>query len=114
MKIHVRLTLSYAYCYDTEDVGSIPDTGGIDELYCMGAFTDGKQAHAALLPPQEVNKNLIVTWPSDVAVLFEGDIEETATLRGSFIAWDEDYAKDWAQRSVWIDRIVEALMGFLW
>jgi hypothetical protein len=103
LKINVRIRLSHVWCQDPEDYYT-----GIDEIYFVGSCVSGDVIQASIIPPREINQSLGLDYSGvDASVLFDARVEETSYVSGTLIMWDEDFAKDWANRPQWIDAIVE-------
>ena len=89
--VRMKIELIDVYCRDTEDVT------GADEFYLVGALAGGTVVKPILTKPISINDKQKKTFPAGESVLFEGDVPQGQSVKGGIKAYDEDFAKDWAQ-----------------
>lgn len=88
--VRVRIELLEVRCGNTEDVT------GEDEFYILGALSDGTNTKGVLTSPFGINDGQIKPFRSEQQVLFDAIVPAGQTVRGGLKAFDEDFAKDWA------------------
>ena len=87
----IRIELLRVHCGNTEDV-----TGG-DELYIVGALSDGITSRGALTSPMSINDNQEKEFNPSQRIIFDADVKPDSVVRGGLKAFDEDFGKDWAK-----------------
>lgn len=97
MKVDVAVRVAHIHCGNTEDVH------GADELYITSALTDGTEAgtQAAIVGPISINDGQH-KYPNQT--IFTATLEDTDTIRGGLIAFDEDTSKDWSKKPEWLQK----------
>jgi hypothetical protein len=99
---NVTVELISVYCSNTEDV-----TGG-DEFYLVGlALGDPDLRSPILTTPMSVNDGQVKTFGAE-SLLFKGEVPVDSHIALYLQAYDEDFAKDWAKRPSWVDKMAEA------
>ncbi len=95
---HVTIRIANLHCRNTEDVT------GADEFYTVSALSTGhpSQTQADVLPKLSINDKEI-RQPN--YVIYDGWVDKGSSVRGGLIAYDEDFAKDWAKRPQWVDQL---------
>ncbi|MEP0885209.1 hypothetical protein NDI49_27030 [Trichocoleus sp. ST-U3] len=96
---HVRIEVHRVHCGNTEDVT------GADELYIVGALSDGTTSRGALTSPMSINDNQEKEFNPSQRVIFDADVEPNAVVRGGLKAFDEDFSKDWAKYGDTVNKI---------
>jgi hypothetical protein len=101
--VRVRVELLDVQCGNTEDVT------GPDEFYLVGAFEQGGKAKSVLTRPFDINDGQTQTFPASEKVVFDGDVPLKQSISGGLIAYDEDYAKDWAKQKEMAKKITDGV-----
>lgn len=96
---HVRIEVHRVHCGNTEDAS------GADELYIVGALSDGTTSRGALTSPMSINDNQEKEFNPSQRVIFDADVEPNAVVRGGLKAFDEDFGKDWAKYGDTVNKI---------
>lgn len=99
--VRVRIEVVEIHCGNTEDVT------GADEFYLVGALSDGTDARSSLTRPIDINDKQTKTLPDDQKVLFDARVPVGKSIRGGLIAYDEDYAKDWAKQKEMVQKLTD-------
>lgn len=89
--VRMKIELLDVYCRDTDDVANA------DEFYLVGALAGGTVVKPILTKPIRINDHQGKTFPADQTVLFEGEVPQGESVKGGIKAFDQDFAKDWAQ-----------------
>ncbi len=89
--VRMKIELIDVYCGITED------RTGADEFYLLGALAGGTVVKPILTKPISINDKQTKTFPAGESVLFEGEVPQGQSVKGGIKAYDEDFAKDWAQ-----------------
>ncbi|MDQ4033925.1 MAG: hypothetical protein M3332_17470 [Actinomycetota bacterium] len=103
---HVTIRIAKVHCRGTEDVT------GADELYTVSTLATGNpsQTQAAVMPKFNINDNE-TKYPN--YVIYDSWIDEGSSVRGGLVVYDEDFAKDWAKRPQWVDKLTNAVAQWL-
>jgi hypothetical protein len=103
----VKIELVNVYCGNTEDVT------GADEFYLFGALVSGGVTKPILTTPININDKQTKTFPTGQTVIFEGEVPQGQSVKGGIKAYDEDFAKDWAQYGSTVTAISGAVSTLL-
>jgi len=101
--VHVRVELLEVHCGNTEDVT------GADEFYVVGALSDGESTKSVLTQPININDNQTKSFVATQRIAFDAKVPIGKTIRGGLIAYDEDYAKDWAKQKEMVNKITDSV-----
>ncbi|GGS04315.1 hypothetical protein [Deinococcus sedimenti] len=101
-RVRIVVTLTPVHCGNTEDAS------GADSLYAVSFLSAGTKetAQAMITTPVRINDDEKLPW-GNPNVLYDGIVDDNQPLIGSLRAYDEDFAKDWAQRPKWLDQLAE-------
>ncbi|MEG3923657.1 MULTISPECIES: hypothetical protein [unclassified Microcoleus] len=88
----IKIELVDVFCRYTEDIA------GADDFYLLGALVGGEVTKVIATRPIKINDKQTKTFRPEDTVLFEGDIPAGQTVKGGIKAYDEDVAKDWANK----------------
>jgi hypothetical protein len=104
----LSIRLESIQCFDPEDI-----VDG-DELYIAGAavLDDGSanpKTRATVVAPIQMKAGFTRNPPLDQAVVFDDAVPAGANVRCVLRAFDEDVAKDWANRPEWVDMISKSV-----
>ena len=100
-KVRVRIEVHRVHCGNTEDAT------GADELYIVGALSDGTTSRGALTSPMSINDNQEKEFNPSQRVIFDAYVKPDALVRGGLKAFDEDFGKDWAKYKDTVNKISE-------
>ena len=106
-KILVRVEVHRVHCGNTEDVT------GADELYIVGALSDGTTSRGALTSPMSINDNQDKEFNPSQRIAFDAEVEPNGVVRGGLKAYDEDFGKDWAKYGNTVTQISNAVAAGL-
>lgn len=102
-KYRVRVEAHRVHCGNTEDVT------GADELYLVGAFSDGTASKALLTTPMNINDSQEKVFDASQRICFDAEVGVSGMIRGGIKAYDEDFGKDWAKYGETVTKISEAV-----
>ncbi|MET1086892.1 MAG: hypothetical protein ABWY04_07205, partial [Arthrobacter sp.] len=95
---HVTLEIDSVYCRETEDTGWL---GSADEFYLSGIIQGGRVSSTVITEPIRIDNGETKNIPKPL--VFSGPVPHGAPLRIALQAFDNDAAKDWADRAAGID-----------
>ena len=101
--IRIQVEVLEIRCGNTEDVT------GADEFYLVSALSDGVTPRGNVTRPLDINDNQTKTLPDDQKVLYEASVPVGKSVVGGMIAYDEDYAKDWAKQKEMITKVTDKI-----
>jgi hypothetical protein len=79
----------------------------------VGALFDGTNTKAALTRPVWINDGETKPFRPEDQLLFDARVPEGNTVRGGLVAFDEDYAKDWAKHGDMVNKITNGVAVLL-
>ncbi len=105
-KVNVQIKVSHIHCGNTED------HTGADELYITSVLSDGTpaQTQASIIGPMSINDDQH-RYPNQI--VFNATVEDTAVIRGGFVAFDEDTSKDWSEKPKWVEQLKDGVVSKL-
>jgi hypothetical protein len=103
MTVRIQVMLADIDCNDTEDVD------GVDEIYLISAVAAGEVVQGTITHPVAIGSGSAYSIDPGQAEVFNGDVPPGKTAKGFVQVWDEDVAKDWANRPRWVDEVVSSI-----